>query len=202
MTVQTTLPKSHQTLSVSCSKALSEQARWLLDLLTKMNSTGKEMFDGTTIQLGWSILSLRSSGSTLCVCEPNFDTNPFRETRDDLTCTLTIQAQQNEVLRKLGLDGVPAVFDEKIVLSKECLSMQRVYLERSAGNVKGDSGWFVGPAESAPKRTEHEAVYVYQLLRLRPTLMQVLALPPGFMVVLDGNLIEAVLNERNENLWR
>ncbi len=32
--------------------------------------------------------------------------------------------------------------------------------------------------------------------------MEVLVLPPGYLVMLDGTRIEAIANEKNQNLWQ
>jgi hypothetical protein len=42
---------------------------------------------------------------------------------------------------------------------------------------------------------------VYQLLKLRPSLLQALAIPRGYLVVFNGDEIEAVLNEEEIDIW-
>ncbi|WP_458524150.1 immunity protein Imm33 domain-containing protein [Acinetobacter oleivorans] len=48
---------------------------------------------------------------------------------------------------------------------------------------------------------EYEAIYAFQLLYLRPEIMSVLILPPEFIVLVDKNTIEKVINEKNEVVW-
>jgi hypothetical protein len=111
-----------------------------------------------------------------------------------------VQAQQNDILRRFGEEGEAAVFQDKIVLATGCLREQRVYLERTPGAPEGDSGWYIGPADDRGAKRELEAIYVYQLLSVRPALMQVLALPARYLIVFSGDELEAVLNDQNVNL--
>jgi len=188
------------TLLVQCEEPLARQAEWLLDLLGRRSAEGLDLRDGRSIQVGWTILKLRERKGGLVVCEPDYSGDPFSDEREDLTASLLVQAQQNDILKRLGEKGEAAVFQDKIVLAKGCLREQRVYLERTPGAPEGDSGWYIGPAEDREAERELEALYVYQLLRVRPALMQVLALPPGYLVVFDGDNLEAVLNDRNVNV--
>jgi hypothetical protein len=191
------------TVVVKCATAVATQAEWLLGLIERIEQQrgGGFIRDGVRIQVGWSVLTFVQRDNELIVCEPDFDNNPFRDARDDVTCTLTVQSQQNDVLRRVGVDGVPATFQEKVIFAKGCLEGNpRVYLERTAPT-QGDSGWYVGPAGDPDKREELGAVFVYQVVRIRPPLLQALALPPGYLVVFNGDQLEAVLNPHNENVW-
>lgn len=61
---------------------------------------------------------------------------------------------------------------------------------------KGDSGWFINTLEDDSEDIEYEAIYAFQLLYLRPEIMSVLILPPEFIVLVDKNTIEKVINEK------
>ena len=93
-------------------------------------------------------------------------------------------------------------FDEKVVLARGCLQQPRVYMEHTATTSAGDSGWYVGPVEGSNDVQEYEALYVYQLQEHRPALLQATALPVGFLVVFDGDHIEAVLDGNGTNIWK
>ena len=164
---------SNKKFFVSCADQFRQQADWLLSLLEKIEKERGAGFleDGSSIQIGWSFIKIRREGDKLIVAEPNFSGDPFQETNDDLTCTLKVQAEQNDVLSALGLEGTPVP-------------------------KSGDSGWYIGEVEQP--QNELIAIYVYQLLQLRPAILQVLALPKGYIVVFQNNEIETILNEQNE----
>lgn len=189
-------------VTVRCDELLAPQAEWLLSLLGRLFDQGVAIAAGRRFEFGWSMLIFkRDSDGGLVVCEPDFSTNPFLDVRDDLSCTLGIQEAQNAIARRLRLSITPASFQDKVVISKGSLSSQRIYLERNADTPKGDSGWYIGPCDRGEKELVLEALYVYELLHRRPEVMQFLGLPPGYMVVLDGTEIEAVLDAENKNIW-
>lgn len=184
---------------VSCADPFRHQAEWLLEMLEKIEQDRGRGFleDGASIQVGWSMVTIRREGDALVVAEPNFSGNPFRETNTDLTCTLSVQAEQNSVLKALAVKGVPVRFQDKVIISKGSLEKPRIYLERQVPE-KGDSGWYIGEVDQP--QSELKAIYSYQLLPLRPALLKVLALPVGYVVVFENDRIEAIVNEQNEQL--
>ncbi len=190
------------TLRVRCADTLASSAEWLLGVVAAFDGRGKGLADGVIVQVGWSLLRLRKDGGDLTVCEPDFDANPFRDFRDDVTCTLTVLARQNLVHQRLGIERTPVRYDDKVVLRKGCLSLKRVYAQRQEPD-EGDSGWYVGPVDDpggVPGREDLEARYVFQLLRERPALLDIVALPEGYLVVFDGEQIEAVLDADNDDV--
>jgi hypothetical protein len=186
---------------VNCADYLESQAEWLLDLIKEMDGEAP-VEEGKRIQFGWSMLIFKRLGpDTLVVCEPDFLGDAFREVQDDVTFTLEVQARQNDLARQLKFDPVPALFKEKIVLAKGCLDIEHIYLERTPNPSAGDSGWYIGPVDDAEKDVELDAIYVYDLIRLRPLLLPVLCLPAGHLVVFAGDELETVLNPQNEKIF-
>jgi hypothetical protein len=188
---------SGKRFTASCADALQPHAEWLLSLFERIEKERGSGFleDGARIQVGWSLLSIRREGDALVIVEPDFSGNPFETSRADLTTTLSVQAQQNDVLTALGLPGTAVSFRDKIVFAKGCLDQPHIYLERQAPK-PGDSGWFIG--EVKKPQSELAAIYVYQLLKIRPEILKVLALPVGYVVVFRDTAIEAVLNDKNQ----
>ena len=48
--------------------------------------------------------------------------------------------------------------------------------------------------------TEYESIYAYQLLNIRPSILKVLMLPYDYIVVIDGEDIIELLNEKDESI--
>jgi len=179
---------------VQCEDYLHRQAVFLVDLLKQ---TQPELIgEGNRLRVGWSILTFRSRDDELLVCEPDFSGNPFESTRDDVTWTLLVLARQQDCLRDLGLAEVPVCFHDKIVIAAGCLGESKIYLERKPPKA-GDSGWYIGRPDPSGNNTDLEAIYVYQLLESRPLLMQYLLLPPGYLIVLEGERVLEVLDEND-----
>ncbi|MFN3652317.1 MAG: hypothetical protein ACK47B_22295 [Armatimonadota bacterium] len=189
-------------LRVRCDDHLLRQAQGVLDSAATFAHTENGLSPGVTIQFGWSLLMLWPDGDLLAICEPDFDGDALRAFRDDVSCTLEVVTLQTQFLRQLGIEAGSLRFDEKVVFKRGALSECRIYAERQA-SAPGDSGWYVGPADdTTPPTTEAlTACRVYELLRLRPSLLPALALPEGFLVVFNGDAVEAVLDPGNENRW-
>ena len=190
-------------LVARCDDGLAVQARSLLELLAGLRGKGKGLADGVTVQFGWLVLTLRRRGKKLLVCEPDFDGDPFHDLREEVSCTLSVLVGMTAVLNRLGVNGLSARFDDKVVAAKGRLAERRVYLQRSKPR-PGDSGWYVGPVDGRvpeKKPASYESLYVYELLRRRPNLLRVLALPPGFLAVFDGDEVEAIVDPNNNDVW-
>src|SRR5262249_35465056 len=159
---------------------------WFLNYLQEtFGDDPDKLKNGFKIQLGWSILSLQERNSELVVCEPDYRKNPFEDWHDDITCTLKVQAEQNEILELTEAEGNFALFQDTIIYAKGCLAEQRVYLHRSPPAFGGDSGWYIGPVKGSAKKPVLEKMHVYELLRHRPALLQVLCLPVEYMVIFN-----------------
>ena len=178
-----------KTLVAQCHEILEAQAQWLLDYLKKKFSLASDQLqDGFKIQVGWSILCLVEKDNALVLCEPNYRDNPFQNWNDDVTDTLTVQAQQNHIIQLLGVpESLPSLFQDKIVFSKGALFERSIYAERSKSPKEGDSGWFVGPVTESKQNPVYESMYIFQLIHHRPALLQLLSLPPGFSAIVEGN---------------
>jgi hypothetical protein len=191
------------TLVLRCTEAWDLQARAVLQMLAGLRGRDKGLADGVTVQLGWSMLTLQRLGRDLIVHEPDFARDPFHDLRDDVTVTLAVLARQAAVLNRVAVKGVPVRWDDKMVIARGCLGERRVYMQR-ADPRPGDSGWYVGPVDlPGPGKDPggYEAVYVFEVLNLRDPLLQMIALPQRYLVVFDGDKVEAIVDGDDKNRW-
>ena len=174
---------------------LERQAAWLLSYFEKMQHDGISFFHGMKLQVGWSILELRKAADSYIVFEPDFSKNPLVDFRPDVSVTLQVQFSQVDLINRLNLVPTETSFQDKIIFAKGSLDEGKIYLERvSPRPEKGDSGWFIGFVNGNNDPSNLQSGFVYQLLYLRPILLQFLLLPAGSMVVLDGSKVEAILD--------
>jgi len=181
---------------VQCSERLEGQAAWLLSYFEQMQEEGISFFPGMRIQLGWSMLELRAvDGNAYLAYEPNFSKNPFTDFRDDVSVTLQVLSSQTAFINQFGIAPVRVSFQDKVIFAKGAMAGDSVYLERVPPiPERGDSGWFIGLREGSNDPSNLQAAYVYQLLHLRPSLLQFLLLPDGYLVVLTGDEVEAIFD--------
>lgn len=184
-----------------CEDYLSAQADWLLDLFDKIEKKNKEneaLKDNSRIQVGWTIFTISEQKDGVHILAPDYNGNPFKDMTDDLTISLWVQLEQNYFLKRVQLEGEK----DKVIVAKGTIELDNLYLERAKNYEKGDSGWYIGPVDESINTDELEAYYLYQLLKIRPALIQVLALPKGYIVVFIKDSIEAVLDQKDIDIWK
>lgn len=190
------------TVVVRCRDELAAQSKWLLATLRSMEASGSRFRDGETVQVGWSILTLREKDGELVLCEPDFSHDPLRDVREDVTTTLVVLAQMKDVLARTGASPSFPTFREMLVLAKGVLDDRDVYLHRIATTTPGDSGWFIGrPGDAAPQPSDLDAMPIYALVARRPALLRVLALPVDFIAIVEGDAIKGIADGAGHEVW-
>lgn len=179
------------------------------DVLTTLEriAAREPLCPGTRIRFGWSVLTLREENDGgLIVCEPDFANNPLRDVRPELSTTLDILAQQTAFARRVGVVPVDVTFDQYIIVSRGSLASDVLHLLRLTSSGADDSGWSIssGDQELSPDNPENfDPKRVYELLALRPAVLPVLILPPGFAAVLDrDDTVSAVFDTEGNELMR
>lgn len=189
-----------KTMIAAAEKELEPQMKNLFTILEQVDSN--KLIDGFSFQVGWSVYYLNEKEpENFILTTPDYSKNPFEDITEDLTLALWVQLEQSHFLRKLSVEGLPIKLSDKIILTKGVLELEKIYLQRTGDVEKGDSGWYIGPVEDH-HTTELYALYAYELLNIKPEIIQVLALPNDYMVVFDGNEIKAVLNENDEDIFK
>ena len=116
--------------------------------------------------------------------------------------TLRVIDEQARLIQRIGCSSKATLFTGSLVLAKACLAERRIYLERRAAVKENDSGWYIGPLDHPLAERERLAsIQAYRLLRLRPEVMPVLALPEGYIATFDGERLEAILDHRDVRVW-
>jgi len=188
---------------VHCDERLRPQAVSLLELLSRMSASGSRFESGQCIDFGGMWFSLVRRGPERVVGRPVLQGQPVLGEDVDVSPLLECLVRQLAVARRVGVEPVEARLPDKVVIEKDCLSLPRLYLQRSEPG-PGDSGWFIGNVERAERDEspgELAALPVWRLFHVRPALLTVLALPPEHLVVFSGDAVEAVLDASNQDVW-
>lgn len=104
----------------------------------------------------------------------------------------------------LGSHRAPPKPDEYLILENGAEECSRLFLLREPAAHDGDSGWFLGglvggSAYRSPPG--HAAIRVRELLVTRPELESILAFPTGWLIVIDGDALESVVDADNAVRW-
>lgn len=189
-----------KTIKGTAEKELQSQIEILFAILEQVEPN--KLIHGFSLQVGWSVYYLYERETRdFILTTPDYTKNPFEDITEDLTLALWVQLEQDHFLRKINVDGSSIKFSNKIILSKGVLELEKIYLQRNGNVEKGDSGWYIGPVED-DNTTELYALYAYQLLKIRPEIIQVLALPNDYMVIFEGNEIKAVINDNDVDIFK
>jgi hypothetical protein len=194
-----------QGVMLECDPKLHGAAEVLFDYLKTLSAKGVSPYAGIKISYGWSILTLQAEEGLLRVCEPAFDRNPFEETNPTMDNTFRVVEQQTLVLRRSGLSGLSVLFSDNLFVRNMALEAPNQFLKRQVPAGNQDSGWYIGNLdriEADETDDEFEILRVFELLRRRPAVLQVLMLPPDYVVVLRDDEVSEILDKHGTNHWR
>ena len=182
-----------------CAPELAPAAARLLEAVAKRWPNGRGLAEGATAEAGWTRLRLIGVDGALVLCEPDFEHGGHVS---HVQHTLAVAQAQAQVLRRLRLEGEAPMHDATLVARRGALAAPRVQLERTPGE-PGSSGWYVGlPDEEPPTdAAAFETLAVGDLVERRPGLLALLALPAGYMAIVAGETVEAVLDPDFEDVW-
>ncbi len=187
-----------------CGEDLVIQAQALLSKLEELHRQGPALHSGTVVQFGWSRLVLEGEDDSLVVCEPDFDGDPFHHTVREVDRTLRVVSEQAGICRLVQAVGQDVSFDQCLIVAKGHIATPRIYLDRRTPEVKGFSGWYLGPFEEdepIQNQDQLEPLYLYQLLKLRRAALSVMNLPINYVVVFDGDKIEMIFDSTGSLVW-
>lgn len=185
-------------LRIECDVAVAQAAEDVLETFARLAAAGSTLRAGLRLRFGWSVLTLQAEpDGALRVCEPDFDTDPRRQTRPNVDITLSVISAQVSLARRLNVKPVDVYFEQMLIAAPGALDGHELSLQRSAQASTDDSGWFLAnPQRLAPTpENELEALPVYQLLHSWPTALVVLVLPVGFTALVDHTGVSAVWDE-------
>ena len=187
---------SGSVIHISCEAALEPQAQEVFDALARADAKQK-LAAGSKVHVGWTTLTLAAQGAGLQVREPDYEKNPERGTLADLSGTLTVLSWQRDALARVGVEGVAIDYLQKVVVAAGALDEPQVQLLRGPG----DSGWSISHVDEDEEEDALESLRVCDLLHSRPALLQAMTLPPGYLVVFDGDEIQSVDDPSGKDVW-
>jgi len=121
---------SGQPVRVNFEAGLERQAEALLAALEEKHTEGMTLRAGSRIRLGWSFLILQERIGEIVICEPDYTSNPFAETRDDVSVFLRVLASQTALVQMLGVTPIEVSFQDKIVYANGVFESGQLYAER------------------------------------------------------------------------
>lgn len=163
--------------------------------------------DGFKIRAGFSTFMLSRHGGGYDIAAPDYTDDPLVALTTDLTLALHIQFRQALLLHKYGIVGQAIHFSEKLAVAKGALEKELISMQRFPG--LGSSGWAVETFSmdkdgiAVPETAkEYDAICAYELLKLRPELLDVLALPDNHVAVFKGSELIELMDGDSKSLFK
>lgn len=153
---------------------------------------------GAQLRFGWSALRLEpEEGGALLACEPDFSAWPQRGWTDTIDVTIDVLEAQAQLLRRTGADGEDIAFEQVVLAAPGAIEEPSAFMRRVEAIGAQDSGWLVGALddpEALTRAEELEPVPIAALVTRRRSLLQTLALPVGYIAIVDGETVAQVLD--------
>ncbi|HCJ41189.1 hypothetical protein [uncultured Ruminococcus sp.] len=188
----------------SADESLRLLAEPLLESL-EYDIAKEKVRDGFRIASGFTTFMLSRHGDGYDIAAPDYTDDPLTVLTTDLTLALHIQYRQVYLLRRLGVVGKAVNYYDIIVAAKGALEKENIYMQRY--NDPDIKGWVINTYERdengkaiPDEADEYESFRAYELIKLRPALVDVLCLPDDYIAVFEGEELKAVLNDDNDDL--
>jgi hypothetical protein len=149
---------------------------------------------GAQVRFGWSLLRLDEA---LHVTEPDFAAWPSDRWAPTIDVTLDVLEAQVRLLGRVDADADDVTFDQVLLAVPGALDDDAAFLRRVTPLAPEDSGWLVGrlaDPEGLARADDLERVPIASLVKRRPSLLPTLVLPEGFIAIVQGHMVEQVLD--------
>jgi hypothetical protein len=160
--------------------------QWLIESLESMVASGSRFKPGETVQLGWMVDRIeKGPDETLRLQEPDMRSMPiaFVDSVDNTLMQLRAQKDTAESFAEKISPAFPSL-REAILVPPRYLMGPVFSLERHAPE-DSDSGWVMVSRGHVPGKDEfanYRRMSLYEFALAQPSLIHLLALPPGTVV--------------------
>lgn len=163
-----------------------KDAQWFRSTLEEMVAAGERFKSGETLLLGPVLLRLEATeGGKLQVFEPDMKSMPFKYV-PSVAKTLRIVRTQRYAADSLGVtDSMRfSPLHLPLLVSRNALQAPHILMMRSSSLGSG-TGWVLSDAQGKSTANEDlQAMSVYEAALQRPEIMDFLALPEQFSIVI------------------
>ncbi len=176
----------------------------------KMVSEKTNIFSPTfALNYGWArfYLSKRTekSNSFYVVQTADYRNDPMSLRTDNCSDALVVQNMQVDTNVKAKVQKPePTLYSDTLLVLKEAINAEDVYLNRTEPTKNGDSGWYFGLLNDE-REGEHEHdelvnLKTSDLIKFRPEALRVLQMPVGTLAVFHENTMTALVDKDDNPL--
>lgn len=192
-----------QTVRLYADLPLKNAAGAIMRVLADVSRKTNIFNNKFTLNFGWGFFFLtqksESDGEKFWVVETiDFNKDPAKDRTDNLTTALVVQNMQMEAVQVAKVKPENCTCKDTVLVLKEALSSNDVYMHRKEATKNGDSGWYLGllddPDEESHVLADFESMPTYKLIAFCPDAMRVLQLPVGTVAVFNNKSLTALVD--------
>lgn len=192
-------------IRLACEEAAAPWAPLLLGALEGLPASSFR--DGCRVQMGFSLFGLQAEEGGFRVLTQDYEGRPLEAWTDDLTIALWVMVEQGVLVRKCGVQRKTLRFDDEVIVADGALDAPDVSLQHYLDAGDGQPGWVMealaededGELAEVPA-SGYTALQAWQLLQQRPGLIQLLALPLGYMAVFHEDRLVCLIDPDDEEV--
>jgi len=194
----------HQEFILFCADEVASDLPWLCQFLEDKVASGTVFAEGETLQVGWSVLTVRSGPSRRLTLWELDMSGTAGQMECSVTRTLLFLRRQRAVLESFGiLDQLqfPSVRQTAVFCARFDTASPRMLFRRDGKS--DDSGWFfgcTGKDHDHRRRENLSGGSLYEIACANPDVLDFLAMPSGSVVLLrtDGRVEKAFGKDRRK----
>ncbi len=193
-----------QTVRLYSELPLKNAAGALFKILAQISQKTNIFNNKFVLCFGWAFFYLverkDDKGEKFWVLQTtDYTKDPSKDRTDDLTTSLVIQNMQVEAVQVAKTVPEGCTYRDTVLVLKEAINADGVYMNRNEASKDGDSGWYFGllddPNEDNHTSDDYEKMPSYKLMGFLPEAMRVLQLPVGTVAVFQDKKLTALVDK-------
>ncbi len=192
-----------QTVRMYSDLPLKNAAGSIMEVLGQISQKANIFNNKFVLCFGWAFFFLTEKtdekGEKFWLLETSdYNGNPMTDHSDNVTTSLIVTNMQKEAVQVSKTKPEACKMNDTILVLKEAMNAEDIYMHRKEAAKDGDSGWYFGllddPDEESRPSEDFERMPTYKLMGFRPGALRVLQMPVGTVAVYHQNEITALVD--------
>jgi hypothetical protein len=164
----------------------------MVEHVAKLEQRSPGLKHGTTIQYGWTHLTVRAEGPSFILCEPDWYVEPRANHQAHVTFSAMQLVQGQLIVELTGAKAEDCSCHDTAFVERGALEASRCVMARGEPASDTDSGWVLRC--SSREDVVGAAVPMTLLAAQAPQFLRVVHLPRGWRAMFEDGAVEAVFD--------
>ena len=194
---------NNKEIHIKCSKNLNNIANFILKILEELDTKENCISDNHVIRIGFMAYKVVKKNNFYKLLTIDLDDNSLNNYVDDLSISFNYFLRQSNIINKTNTSkqSIDTFYDDNMFISKKSLTSQKKYMVRNEIN-NNDCGWYLGAVDEEKTNNPNDYVKIktYELRKFCDVAIDILQLPVGTLVMINGNKIIDIVDKNNKSL--